>query len=169
MHGLDALQMQTRYNCWMTDQLYDVCAQMSDDERRLDVGAFFRSIHGTLNHILLADRVWLGRLRDTPFPVATLDQTLYADFQVLAHEHRQTAADIEGMVLGMTPDTLDEPLTYLSLSTPTQRTHTRGLILLHLFNHQTHHRGQVTAMVSALGHDFGVTDLIACPSLPPTR
>jgi len=167
MHGLEILHIKARYNRWMNDQLYTVCAEMSDDERKLDMDAFFGSIHGTLNHILLADRVWLGRLRGQPFKVAGLNQELYADFQALAREHRQTAADLEDLVLAMRPEHLDAPLTYTSLSVPQQKTHTRGFILLHLFNHQTHHRGQVTALISRLGHDFGVTDLIACPSLPP--
>jgi len=58
-----------RYNSWMNTRLYDCCAAIPDAERKRDVGAFFKSIHGTLNHLLLGDRVWMGRFTGKPFVV----------------------------------------------------------------------------------------------------
>lgn len=67
-------------NRWMNNRLYECCAQLSDAERKRDVGAFFKSIHGTLNHLLLGDRIWLGRFMVEPFQFRSLDQELYPDF-----------------------------------------------------------------------------------------
>ncbi|TFL13603.1 damage-inducible protein DinB [Pusillimonas caeni] len=159
----DMLQVMAGYNRWMNERLYDVCAGMSDEERKRDMKAFFGSIHKTFNHILLADRVWLGRLAAQPFEVHSLDQELYADFQALARERAMTDSEIEDTVSNLSPERLKESITYRSISRRQEATLPCGLILLHMFNHQTHHRGQVTAIMSQLGRDFGVTDLIAFP------
>ena len=71
MSRCEHLRVLARYNRWMNQRLYALCAELSDAERREDHGAFFRSIHGTLNHLLLADRIWLARFRNDVFPVAT--------------------------------------------------------------------------------------------------
>jgi len=163
MNELSMLQTMAGYNSWMNEKLYGVCAAMSDGERKQDMKAFFGSIHRTFNHILLADRVWLGRLAGRPFAVKSLDEELYADFQELARERKATDAEIQSTVAGLSPEHLKAPITYRSISSRQEMTRPRGLILLHLFNHQTHHRGQVTAIMSQLGHDFGVTDLMAFP------
>ncbi|WP_017523173.1 DinB family protein [Pusillimonas noertemannii] len=163
MTELAMLQTMAGYNRWMNERLYDVCAGMSDDERKRDMGAFFGSIHKTFNHILLADRVWLGRLAGHPFKVDSLDQELYADFGALARERAMADSELEDLVSKLNPRLLQESITYLSISQRQEATLPRGLILLHVFNHQTHHRGQITAIMSRLGHDFGVTDLIAFP------
>ena len=75
--------IQSRYNQWMNHKLYTVCEQVPDEERKQDMGAFFHSIHGTLNHLLLGDRLWMGRFTGTDFPVKSLDQELYRDFKEL--------------------------------------------------------------------------------------
>ena len=68
------------YNCWMNGKLYAVCAEIPDEERKTDLGAFFKSIHGTLNHLLWGDRIWLWRFTDHPFPVTPIGEEIYADF-----------------------------------------------------------------------------------------
>ena len=160
-----------RYNTWMNERLYALCATLSDEERKHDMGAFFRSIHGTLNHILLADRVWLHRFtgdpalsrsldRDgNPIPFRSLDQELYADFETLRRERAKSDAHIEAWAAGFDPAQLAASFSYRSTN-GVLREHPRWQAVTHFFNHQTHHRGQVTTLLSQLGHDPGVTDLV---------
>ncbi len=79
-------QIMARYNVWMNERLYETCATLTDEARKSDVGAFFRSIHGTLNHILLADRSWMARFRGKPATFKSLDEELYGDFAELRRE-----------------------------------------------------------------------------------
>jgi uncharacterized damage-inducible protein DinB len=162
-----------RYNRWMNDRLYAVAATLADADRRRDAGAFFGSIHRTLNHLLLTDRAWLGRItrnaaiaesRDAAGqPIAMsgrLDQELYAEFEPLRRERVRTDADLIAWA-----DTLDDarlaaPIRYrTSKGEPCE--HPLWWAVTHLFNHHTHHRGQLTTLLTQLGHDPGVTDLIA--------
>jgi len=151
------------YNRWMNEGLYGVCAALSDDARKADRGAFFRSIHGTLNHLLLADKVWMGRFTDRPFAVRSLDQELYADFAELRSERARMDAAIEAWARGLTDAILHGELVYTSIANPERRSSAMALCVMHFFNHQTHHRGQLTTLLSQLGVDFGTTDLIAMP------
>jgi len=151
------------YNRWMNDGLYGVCGALSDDVRKADRGAFFRSIHGTLNHLLLADKVWMGRFTDRPFAVRSLDQELYADFAELRSERARMDAAIEAWARGLTDTVLNGELVYTSIANPERRSSDMAICVMHFFNHQTHHRGQLTTLLSQLGADFGTTDLIAMP------
>jgi len=83
MNLLENLQLQARYSQWVNQRLYVACASLTDDERKQDRGVFFASIHGTWNHLLLGDRVWLARLQGQPVPYQRLDLELYADFDEL--------------------------------------------------------------------------------------
>jgi uncharacterized damage-inducible protein DinB len=83
MNLLENLQLQARYSQWVNQRLYDVSATLTDDDRKHDRGVFFHSIHGTWNHLLLGDRVWLARLQGRPVPYQRLDLELYADFAEL--------------------------------------------------------------------------------------
>jgi uncharacterized damage-inducible protein DinB len=67
---LETITTMARYNRWMNERLYECCSRLPDEARKRDMGAFFKSIHGTLNHLLLADRVWLGRFTGKPFVVS---------------------------------------------------------------------------------------------------
>ena len=160
-----------RYNRWMNEKVYAVAARLSDEERKRNLGAFFRSVHGTLNHILLADRAWLGRFtRDravaesldaagNPIPMTRrLDQELYADFDQLRRERARTDDAIDAFVAGLTLDRLLAPLAYKT-TVGESCEHPLWWAVTHFFNHQTHHRGQVTTLLKQLGQDVGVTDL----------
>jgi uncharacterized damage-inducible protein DinB len=162
-----------RYNAWMNARLYERAAELSDAERRRDAGAFFRSIHGTLNHLLLTDRAWLWRFtgdariaesRDAAGkPIAMtgrLDQELYAGFEELRRERVRTDADITAFADALTPERLDAEIAYRTTAGVEQR-HVLWWAVSHFFNHQTHHRGQVTTLLMQAGLDPGVTDLIA--------
>jgi len=164
-------RLLARYNTWMNARLYALAATLPDAERRADRGAFFRSIHGTFNHLLLVERVWLDRLtgdatlsasRDangTPIPYRSLDQELYADFDLLRREQAATDAAVERWSHGLEEAQLATPIRYRSTD-GSQHEHPYWQAVTHLFNHQTHHRGQLTTLFSQLGHDPGVTDLI---------
>lgn len=156
----DHAATMARYNQWQNDNLYNVCGSLSDEERKMERGLFFGSIHGTLNHLLLADKIWLGRFTNDPFHVTGLDQELYADFDAL----KSARADMDQVIIdwtnGLTEALLAADLHYRPISDPTDKSHPLWLAATHLFNHQTHHRGQITTALSQLGLDYGVTDLI---------
>lgn len=148
------------YNRWMNERIYECCERLTDAQRKEDVGAFFRSIHGTLNHLLLADKLWLGRFTGVPFAARALDQELHADFGVLREERAATDAAIVAWVDTLTGPTLAGELSYRSMVNPEPRRVALALAVAHFFNHQTHHRGQVTTLLSQREIDPGVTDLM---------
>jgi uncharacterized damage-inducible protein DinB len=151
------------YNRWMNERLYALCADLSDAERKRDRAAFFRSIHGTLNHLLLADRIWLGRFVGPPFAVRSLDQELYADFVELRRERERTDAEVEAWAASLSAADLAATLHYTSIVNPAPRAMPYWLATAHFFNHQTHHRGQLTTLLMQAGVDPGVTDLMWLP------
>lgn len=160
-------RVMASYNRWMNERLYEVCANLSDDERKGDRGAFFRSIHGTLNHLLLADRLWLGRFQGEPFHAAALDEELYEGFDELRAERRLTDTAVIQWAGGLTDDILAGDLHYTSMVNPAPRRCAMWVAVTHFFNHQTHHRGQLTTLLTQCGKDYGVTDLIWLPELAP--
>jgi uncharacterized damage-inducible protein DinB len=159
----DYARTMARYNRWMNGKLYDCAGQLDDASRKADMGAFFKSIHGTLNHLLLADRVWMGRFIGPVFVPSSLADELHADFGELRHEREMTDAAIEAYAATLDEARLRETLRYTSISRPAPQEKAMGLALAHFFNHQSHHRGQVTTLLMQRGVDPGVTDLIAMP------
>ena len=166
MMSREWLFASARYNRWMNDKLYGVAASLSDEARKRDVGAFFKSIHGTFNHLLLADRVWLARFQGVTAPpgfmgpgIRSLEQELYADFEELRRERALTDDELTAWVNGLTDERLASPLVYMRRG---QRQEAPlWWAVAHLFNHQTHHRGQITTLLMQQGSDPGVTDLFA--------
>lgn len=147
------------YNGWANKRLYDACKGLSDNDYRRDGGAFFGSVHRTLNHILVGDRIWLARLTDEPSGIEALDQVLFDDFETLRAARREEDAKLSDWVGQLTDDKLAEMLEYADIAGTPRRTPV-GIVLGHLFNHQTHHRGQVHALFSGLGIDPPELDLI---------
>ena len=149
----------------MNARLYETAGALTDEERKRDLGAFFHSLHGTLNHLLLADRIWLGRfLGDAPLKMP-LDGELYADFDELRRERVRTDDEIVVWIDAMTDDRLAASFSY-SNSRGESFQHPLWYAVLHCFNHQTHHRGQATTLLMQLGKDPGVTDLIGLLRTP---
>jgi uncharacterized damage-inducible protein DinB len=150
-----------RYNRWMNEKLYALAAELSDDERKRAAGAFFGSIHGTFNHLLLSDRVWLARFGAGPRPenVKGLGDILFADFDELRRERAATDAVIVQYTGGLQPHDLAATLSY-GTTKGVPMSHALWIAISHWFNHQTHHRGQITTLFSQLGRDPGVTDLL---------
>jgi len=157
------LKLLADHNRWMNEKLYAACNSILDEERKRDLGAFFHSIHGTLNHLLLVDRLWLGRVRNVPFHIESLGQELYRDFETLKGERSRTDSEISSLIAELSPQSLAREVAYTSFLKSGTVTLPLGLILTHMFHHQTHHRGQVTTLVSQLGYDFGVSDMIYMP------
>ena len=165
MNSLETFQTLNRYNTWMNEKLYAVCAQIDDAQRKRDRAAPFASMHGTLNHLLLTDRVWMSRFQNAPPPqgIHALDQELYSDFEELRRERETQDEIISTYIDGLTPLELKRTLTFRGMSNPAEFTCSLSLALLHFFNHQTHHRGQLTTLLEQAGHDCGVTDLLRMP------
>jgi uncharacterized damage-inducible protein DinB len=167
MMTLDWLNSLSRYNRWMNDKLFDAASRLTDETRKRDMGAFFKSIHATFNHILLADKVWLARFQGVVAPegfmgpdgIRSLDQILHDDFEVLRRERARTDEELAAWIAQITAPQLEAPLVF------TRRGQTQESPLwwsvAHLFNHQTHHRGQITTLLVQQGCDPGTTDLIA--------
>ncbi len=160
------LGASARYNRWMNDKLYGLAATLSDESRKRDGGAFFKSIHGTFNHILLADRVWLARFQGVIVPaefmgpgIRSLDQELYPNFEDLRRQRALTDDELSTWVAGLTHEKLAAPLVYMRRGQ--QQAFPLWWAVAHAFNHQTHHRGQITSLLTQQGSDPGVTDLVA--------
>jgi uncharacterized damage-inducible protein DinB len=153
------------YNEWMNTRIYAVCEQIPDAERKAQRNAFFGSIHATLNHLLLADRVWLGRFQQSPDSVTRLDTILCDDFDDLREARVAEDARIDRWVTTLDQDALASALTYTGIVNPTKRTCPLWLAVTHFFNHQTHHRGQITTLLAQLGIDYGATDMVAIPGV----
>lgn len=164
--------LMAEYNRWMNDRLYEAAARLDAAALAADRGAFFGSILGTLNHIAAADTIWLHRfarheagfatleaLADFPQPTS-LRQPLADDLAGLARHRRALDELIERWVAGLRTEHLAAPLAYANMA-GVRTSRPFGALLLHFFNHQTHHRGQVTTLLFQAGVDVGVTDLLA--------
>jgi uncharacterized damage-inducible protein DinB len=142
--------MMAKYNRWANTRLYAMAAALSDELYRKDVGIFFKSLHGTLNHLLTTDRIWMRRLDGTGDHPDKLNAIIFADLPSL-HEARKTEDErIIRFVDGLSEDDFDRVWDYRTLNGTPQR-QPIGEILAHLFNHQTHHRGQAHAALTAVG------------------
>ncbi|MEM7059891.1 MAG: DinB family protein [Pseudomonadota bacterium] len=155
--------VMSTYNAWMNRRLYALCQTVSDADRKADRGAFFGSIHATLNHILFGDLAFLSRFTGDPKEVPALGVELYSDFAELWKARQATDARISDWSMSLTPAWLVENLTYTSLVDGVERTVPRWAIVVHMLNHQTHHRGQITALLSQMGLDYGTTDIPFMP------
>lgn len=151
-------QMMARYNRLANERLYDCCARLSDAERKKDRQAFFKSIHATLNHIMVGDRNWMTRFEGGTVSSAHLDAILYDDFDELRAARVREDARIERFAAGLSEEFLAGEIAYHTHEGKPSRNPTR-MLLAHLFNHETHHRGQVHDMLSQAGIATPVLDL----------
>ena len=157
--------MMAQYNQWMNQTLYQICDGIPDVERKRDRGAFFGSIHGTLNHLLYGDFAWVGRFKNQPDAIKAIGQDLYADFAQLRQVREQTDREIVAWSVTLAQSWLQQPCEYTSNMDQKTRVIPTWILVVHLFNRQTHHRGQITTLLSQMGYDVGVTDLPWLPSL----
>lgn len=152
-------RLMAEYNAWMNEKVYQACAPLSDEERKRDRGAFFKSIHGTLNHLLWADRAFLIRLLSWELPFGDPRDTLYEDFVELTHERKRYDEIILDWANTFPEGSLSEMYELRSVIHQRRRSMLRYVLVAQMFNHQTHHRGQLTTLLTQAGIDVGVTDL----------
>lgn len=153
--------MLARYHVWATDRLLDGhVAQLSDEAYRRDAGLFFKSVHGTLNHLLVAERgLWFERFANGRSPKLRLDQEMHADRAALQAALKQAARDWLPAIETWDAARFDGSLRYTSTEGVTREV-PFAPTLTHVFNHATHHRGQISAALTALGHDAPEIDLL---------
>lgn len=169
---LEQFRRFAAYNRWMNERLYAHAGELPDEARTRDLGAFFGSLHRTLNHLLLTDRVWLARFRRFlgGFPSLegaelvdafdSLGDELFASFAELRAGREATDAVLVAFADELTEARLLEDFRYRNTK-GVERNHALWIAVAHLFNHQTHHRGQATTLLHQLGRDPGVTDFLA--------
>lgn len=150
------------YNAWQNQSLYGAADRLTDEARRQDRGAFFGSIHATFCHLLWGDRMWLSRFAGTPKPSVPGSESarMIEPWGELAAERRATDALIADWAAELSPDWLAGDLTWVSGISRRELTRPKTLLVAHFFNHQTHHRGQVHAMLTAAGAKPDDTDLM---------
>lgn len=147
-------QMFAGYNRWCNEGLYEAVAKVPDAEYRKDRGAFFRSLHGTLNHLLVGDRIWMRRFTGAGEVPPSLDAILYEDFEALRAARQSEDVRIVRYVDRLSETDLAGTLRYRTFVRPQTIEQPLAPALDHFFNHQAHHRGQAHALLSAiLGND----------------
>ena len=164
--------MMGEYNEWMNAKLYDAAERVPQEELARDRGAFFGSIIGTLNHLVVTDTIWLKRfaahpsnpkaldpVRALPQPTA-LNEIVFTDLARLSQRRNAIDAAIKAWAAALTQADLDHVLHYANTKGVKSQKRFSNLVM-HLFNHQTHHRGQATTLLFQAGQDVGVTDLLA--------
>lgn len=168
----DHFALMAEYNRWMNANLYQVAADLPAAELAKNRGAFFGSINGTLNHVMVGDIIWLRRFAAHPLGLSSLEpvrelpaitslsQVLHRDFAALREARESLDAVIIALAAEATDAHYDAALVYRN-TRGTEFRRRFGYLVQHFFNHQTHHRGQVTTLLTQLGLDPGVTDLLA--------
>ena len=156
---MNNIQLMARFNAWANERLYGVVSGLAEAAYLEDRGAFFGSIHNTLNHLLVVDRLWTGRIEGVDHGITALDQMLYDDLAALWAARKDEDAHLSALVDGL-GERLQAPVGYTRVDgTGAQETRCDH-ILITLYNHQTHHRGQTTCMLTQAGIDPGDLDVI---------
>ena len=153
-------QMFADYNQWANARIYEACSALTDEEYRADKGAFFGSAHRTLNHLLATDRIWVKRMTGHGEAPSTLDAVLFEDFDALRQARLKEDQRLIEFVDTLDDEQISRSFTYTPISNPVAITQPLGPVLSHVFNHQTHHRGQMHAILTALGKPSLVLDLV---------
>lgn len=147
-------RMFAGYNAWCNERLYDAAAAVSDADYRADRGAYFKSLHGTLNHLLVGDRIWMKRFTGAGEQPSSLDAILYDDFEALRAARRSQDILISRYIDGLDDEALTRMVRYRTVVNPQTIEQALAPALDHFFNHQTHHRGQAHALLSSIvGND----------------
>lgn len=172
MTRLDHLSLMATYNQWMNEKLCAAAATLPAQELSADRKAFFGSILGTLNHLVVADIIWLKRFSAHPAGFKTLEsirglanpqalsQQIFSDLDELVAQRQFLDKAIVELTSELREADLDVTLHYANTAGIKAQRDFYGL-LIHFFNHQTHHRGQATTLLSQAGADVGSTDLLA--------
>ncbi|QLG89877.1 damage-inducible protein DinB [Chitinibacter bivalviorum] len=152
-------QLMAAYNQWQNQQVYAAAASLTDEQRKADRGAFFGSVQRTLDHILWGDLMWLSRFTGEELVTTPSSEALYVQFEQLRAAREALDARLIDWAAGLTEAWLNEPVTWTSKLYGFTQTIPRWVQVQHLFNHQTHHRGQVGTLLKQYGVDVGITDI----------
>jgi len=152
--------MMAAYNAWANRRVYEAAALLDDEAYRRDAGAFFKSLHGTLNHLLAADRIWMKRFTGEGDAPAALDSILHDTLPALALAREAEDRRIIDWVDGLSREALAGRFTYMTVTDLRTVSQRLSPALAHLFNHQTHHRGQAHTILTSLGQPSLQLDLI---------
>ena len=149
------------YNAEMNRRLYAAAGRIADPARRQDRGAFWGSLHGTLSHLVWGDQMWMSRFDgwDKPAAIQKDSATMIADFGELQRARIEADEKISAWAGRVTEAWLGEDMVWFSSSAQRELLSPRGFAVTHFFNHQTHHRGQAHAIITACGEQTGDTDL----------
>lgn len=171
MSQLSEFLLLANYNQLMNQRQFEASLELSDKQLNQDCGAFFKSVLGTLNHILVGDIIWLKRFSDHPssktslayiieIPKPTsLNSLLHTDFHMLWKERQKIDLILINWIEKLDKSSIEDCISYQNMAGETFSKSLSSLIQ-HLFLHQVHHRGQVTTLLSQFGVKFGETDLI---------
>ena len=152
-------QMFAGYNAWANHRLHAACALLNEGDYKAERGAFFGSVHGTLNHLLVTDRMWLARLRGEALPPHGLDAVIFHDLATLREARVHEDAALSAHVASLTDIALAEEFRWTRMADGAVVAQPLWAALAHIFNHQTHHRGQVHGLLSQAGIDPPSLDL----------
>lgn len=153
------------YDEWQNEALYALCANLDEADRSVDRGMFFRSIHATLDHILLIDRVLMSTAAAARFSKPSFERQ-YDDFEELRAARVRFDVELRASMADCSQAWLEEDLRFFSATLQRERVLPRWLLFSQMFDHQTHHRSQVTTHLQLLGIDYGCTDI---PFNPKSR
>lgn len=152
--------MFAHYNRWANDAVYAEAAKLTREEINRSTGAYFGSLLGTLNHLLVADRIWLNRFTGTGPRPLRLDEVLFDELPALAEARRAEDERIIRWIGSLDDERIDGTFTYVPVTSPDPVTQRLGPAVAHVFNHQTHHRGQAHMILTTLGRPSLALDLI---------
>jgi uncharacterized damage-inducible protein DinB len=152
--------MLAGYNAWANGRVYEAAAALPESDYRADCGAFFKSVHGTLNHLLVADRIWMRRFTGEGEAPNRLDAILFDDLAELRAAREREDRRIAEYIGALSDEALAAMFRYRTITNPTEIAQPLAPALLHFFNHQTHHRGQVHALLTGLAGNAPSLDLL---------
>ncbi len=158
-------RMMARYNAWQNQSIVAAADTLDDAARKADRGAWFGSIHGTLSHLLWGDLIWMSRFDGGEPPRGGIPEspTLVPDWAGYKVARTGTDARIGAWAAGLDDDAAGGEMTWFSGALGREVTRPRAICIMQMFNHQTHHRGQVHAMLTAAGARPGATDIFILP------
>jgi len=152
--------LMARYNAWINERIYGAVTELDDEAYRQDRGAYFGSIHHTLNHLLVVDRLFAARLSERTPDITSLDQVLYDEFDALRGARRAEDDRFIAMVGAWDDSALRAPIRFKRILGSGEHEMRRDHMLMTLFNHQTHHRGQVHCMLTQARIDPPPIDVV---------
>ena len=150
MTQITNFQLLANFNKWANEKILNSCKKLKEIEYKKNRKSFFSSIHGTLNHLLVVDRAYIARIEEKDHGLKSLDQILYENLFQLEEARIKEDKHLVDLVNSLSEESIHKEITYKGFETG-NTTYTINLILITLFNHQTHHRGQVHNMLSQAG------------------